>query len=199
MIVVIEGPSASGKTTSVARLAAPESIVHETEAIEPPRSASVEDVAAFWSDESVRRWSLALSTEERTGIAVCDSDPLKLHYHYSLVQIGLLSSGQLQADLHAVREALSRRRLGIADLIFCNIPDTEVLDERMRGDGSRSRRRYDVHRRLGEPLRTWYHALSELDPARVQWAAPESLASVDRRDRYDTNLFDAWMARLGIA
>jgi hypothetical protein len=197
MIVVVEGPSAAGKTSCAARLAPTSSLVAEVVGLEPP-SGSSHVVAEFWTEANATRWAAALRAEAETGLAVCDTDPLKLHYHYCLMRIGVLGVDQLRADVQTARDAIQEQRLGIADLVVCEIPEPEVLEQRKRSDLSRSRRRFDVHRRLAEPLREWYTALAELDPDRVQWRYPDVLPAVSLQNRYDIQLFDAWMDKLGI-
>jgi hypothetical protein len=187
-------PKVSGQGPNVAK----ESLVVESTDLDPPTGHG-EDVAMYWTEVSAIRWSRAISAVRATGTALCDTDPLKLHYHYSLVQIGLLERNQLQADVLAARHAISNHLLGIADLIFCEIPAQEILEQRMESDAFRRRHRFDVHGRLGEPIQNWYQALLDLDPGRVQWGFPDVLPKLGMRDRYDVALFDAWMIRLGVA
>ena len=138
---------------------------------------------------------------EQGGIdpSLCDTDPLKLHYHFCLMRIGVVGLGQMRTDVRAAGEAMSRQRLGIADLVLCEIPEGDVLEQRRRSDPERSRRRFDLHRRPAGPLQEWYAALADLDPDRVQWRYPDVLPAVGLRNRYDLRLFDAWMAELGLA
>jgi len=63
-------------------------IVVETAGPDSP-TGTFKDIAAYWVEASATRWSHAISIEQEKGTALCDTDPLKLHYHYSLVQIGL--------------------------------------------------------------------------------------------------------------
>jgi hypothetical protein len=198
MIVVVEGPSGAGKSTCAAHLAPAASRVPEAVALEPPAGSS-RLIAEFWTDANAKRWGAALRVEAETGVAVCDTDPLKLHYDFCLMRIGVVGLGQLRADVRAARDAMSRQRLGIADLVLCEIPEPKVLEQRKRGDPARSRRRFDLHRRLAEPLHEWYAALAELDPDRVQWRFPDVLPAVGPRNRYDIRLLDAWMAKVGLA
>jgi hypothetical protein len=198
MIVVVEGPSAAGKSTCASHMAPAASLVPEAAGLDPPAGSS-RPVAEFWTDANANRWAAALRMEAETGLAVCDTDPLKLHYDFCLMRIGVLGLGQMRADVRAAREAISTQRLGIADLVVCEIPEPEVLELRKRNDPARSRRRFDLHRRLAEPLHEWYAALAELEPNRVQWRFPDVLPSVNVRNRYDIRLLDAWMAKLGLA
>jgi hypothetical protein len=198
MIVVVEGPSAAGKSTCAARLASVASLVPEAVGLESPTGSS-RVIAEFWTDANAKRWGAASRAEEHTGSAVCDTDPLKVHYDFCLMRIGVVGLEQVSADVRAAQQAMSMRRLGMADLVLCEIPEPEVLEKRRRSDPTRSRRNFDLHRRLAEPLHEWYAALAELDPDRVQWRFPEVLPTVGLRNRYDIELFDAWMAKLGLA
>lgn len=197
MIVVVEGPSAAGKSTCAARLAPAAGLV-EAIGLEPPSGPS-DVIAEYWTHANAERWGEALRVEASTGAAVCDTDPLKVHYSFCLMRIGVLELAQVRADVRAAREAVSRQRLGIADLVLCEIPAPEALEQRERSDPARSRHRFALHRRLAEPLREWYAALAELDPDRVQWPFPDALPAVGTRNRYDIRLFDAWMAKLDLA
>jgi hypothetical protein len=198
MIVVVEGPSAAGKSTCAANLAPAASRVPEAVGLGPP-GGSNQVIAEFWTDANAKRWSAALGAEAETGVAVCDTDPLKLHYDFCLMRIGILGLDRVRADVLAAREAMARRQLGVADLVLCEIPEPDVLEERRRSDPVRSRRRFDLHRRLAEPLHEWYAALADLDPDRVRWRFPDALPAVGLSNRYDIRLFDAWMAKLALA
>jgi hypothetical protein len=113
MIVVVEGPSAAGKTTWIAG----------------------------------HRQDMAVITED--------------------------AGGAWRAAREANRRMFTAGRLGIADLILVRIPDLDVLDQRKVGDPHRTRRNFELHRQLGEPLREWYQAVSRLDQHRVRWELPE--------------------------
>lgn len=196
MIVVVEGPSASGKTTyATARGCA---MVPENTGVAPPADASPPERAEFWAHQNSARWKSALEVEESVGRVVCDTDPLKLHYDYSLHGIGLLDRPIVLAGVVACRRAIKARTLGIADLVLCCIPEARTLAGRKHLDTTRSRRNFEINARLGAPLREWYQALDATDPGRVQWDFPEHLPSAPIRDRYDVDLFDAWMSSLGL-
>ncbi|HEY1985895.1 MAG TPA: hypothetical protein VGG85_10815, partial [Terracidiphilus sp.] len=48
--------------------------------------------ARFWVEQGARRSMAARAMERSSGIAVCDTDPLKLHYVWSLGQIGVTAA-----------------------------------------------------------------------------------------------------------
>ena len=196
MIIVVEGPSAAGKSTWALEHAGG-SLVPEHTGLHAP-SGDHDAVVSFWVVANGERWEQALRVEASTGTAVCDTDPLKLHYDFCLMRIGQRSMTAVRAGAAACRAAIAEQRLGIADLVLCLVPDAETLEQRRDADDTRSRRNFDLHRQLGAPLTEWYDALARLDPGRVQWDFPDALPAVVERDRYDLELFDAWMRRLGI-
>ena len=195
MIVAVEGPSAVGKTTWLRQSVPAGHIIPEHGRIEIP-SGRVGDEAAFWAELNAERWQHAVVVDASTGHAFCDGDPLKLHYDYGLARIGLLPWEHFEADVAACRREIRRRRLGIVDVVLCSIPDSGTLDERKRGDRTRRRSNFAVNRRLGPALHDWYSTLEELDPERIRWSFPTTAPEVQPRDRFDLELYDAWMARL---
>lgn len=79
MIVVMEGPSAAGKTTWC-RTHCPDSVsenVSENLAA-PDLYDEPQAVAHFWVEFNAKQWQTALQIEKQTGIACCDGDPLHL-------------------------------------------------------------------------------------------------------------------------
>lgn len=195
MIVVLEGPSAAGKTTWAARWPAV-SVVPETGPVEVPTMLEVDELAQVWADIDAHRWAKVVATEAATGLAVCDTDPLKLHYSYCLARLEAGDWAMFDDGVRAYRRAIEARRQGMADLVACWIPDDAQLVEQREADTTRGRRNFELHRRMAGPLRDWYEALAALDPERVVWAFPEDVAVVVERDRFDVDLFDAWMATL---
>lgn len=195
MIVVVEGPSAAGKTTWCAAHG-PDHVVAETGPIEPPGTASDDDLARFWGEIGCGRWAEALRVEAERGLAVCDTDPLKLHHDDGLARLGLVPWDRFDAGVRWAAEAVAARRLGLADVVLVAVPDDGTLARRRDGDPTRTRRRFDLHRRLGPALRDWYATLDGLDPGRVGWEHPPELPPPVGRERYDADLFRAWMDRL---
>ena len=124
------------------------------------------------------------------------TDPLKLHYDYCGARAGVVAWSVFEAGVAATGAAIAARRIGIADLILCEIPDAETLDARQRGDTTRARHRFDLHRRFGPTLHDWYGTLEALDPGRVAWTFPDSVPEAERRDRYSVDLFERWMSDL---
>jgi hypothetical protein len=195
VIVVVEGPSAAGKTTWCTTLGSA-SVVAETGPLELPAASSDDDLAQFWSEVNCRRWAEAVRVESEYGLAVCDTDPLKLHYDYCLARIGIASWERFEAGVAIAAEAIALGQLGLADVVMVDVPDDETLARHRRSDPTRSRRNFDLHRRLGPGLRDWYGALAQLDPDRVIWEYPDEMPPAVARDRHDVDLFEAWMAQL---
>ena len=93
VIIAVEGPSAAGKTTWCRAQMTNESVVEEFVAeYQPtgfePDGTNLEVQASYWTTVNSKRWSQAEDLEARTGIALCDSDPLKLHYSWCLAAVG---------------------------------------------------------------------------------------------------------------
>jgi hypothetical protein len=191
VILVVEGPSAAGKTTWLSQWD-PSLVIEELGRIEPPLD-SVSGESEFWADFNAERWSRAMTVEATRGSALCDTDPLKLHYDYCRARAGVVSWTQFEAGVRACAAAIAQRRLGIADLILCAIPDVDTLDARRQGDVTRSRRNFGLHRDFGPGLRDWYGTLEALDAGRVMWAFPATIPEVDARDRHNLTLFNRWM------
>ncbi len=198
MIIVVEGPSAAGKTTWARTHAAAVLVPEAAPSADPPGDPGL--AARFWVEIGASRWSEAVTTERTQGTAVCDTDPLKLHYAWSMCRIGAISISDLAEQVAAYRSSVVAGRLGFADHYLVAIPDTETLDSRKTGDGSRRRRNFDMHRQLGGPLREWYAGVDAARPGSVTWGFPIGGVSdlpVTSRPRYDVAAFDAIVARLG--
>ena len=195
MIVVVEGISAAGKTSWCLAHAA-RNLVAETppQGFAPDRASDPEAAARFWVGRSEERWSAALALDRRTGLAVCDTDPLKLHYVWSLWRIGAIGETAWRLERDLSRAAVARGTLGWADLYL--VKEIAAADARRQRDGDpgRSRRNFDVHVRLAEPLAAWYAALGDLLPGRVLFRFPDDgIPALPPRSRRvgDLALFDA--------
>lgn len=199
MIISVEGPSAAGKTTWCRQ--------HASEVVEEYAPTGVEpdgtDLPAqadYWTHVNSRRWGHAVALEARAGLAICDSDPLKLHYSWCLSRIGAAPWARFRHELAAARQAFSIGALGLADLVLVSIPPLEVLRAQRLADPTRSRRSFELHSRLGNDLRTWYQAVDAVEPGRVIWQLPDDglppQMPPPRSDRTDVALLDALVASL---
>jgi hypothetical protein len=197
VIVVVEGPSAAGKTTWC-RLHAgnviPEYAADRAEPTDP------DALARHWVAVGAGRWAEALAAERARGLAVCDTDPVKLHYTWGNVMLGRTPRGEFERELAATREAFVAGSLGFADLVLVGLPDVDALRRQRAGDPTRRRRNFEAHALLREPLRQWYAALDALDPGRVRWELPaEGLPDplpAPRSARTAVHLLDALTATL---
>lgn len=201
MIIVVEGPSAAGKTTWIAAHCQPGTVIGETPGRPAPdRNLDPDGAAAHWARISAARWHAARQAEQSTGTAVCDTDPLKLHYVWSLWRAGHAGRRQWHAELNATRQLFAQGRLGIADLILIEIPGPAALAARRKADTTRRRRNFDLHVQLAGPLRDWYHAVEQLDPPRVRWELPTTgipdTIPGPRDYSTGTDIFDALISQL---
>jgi len=203
MIVVIEGISAAGKTTWCRRHAA-DRCVPEAGPITgaPDREADPLAAARFWAAANARRWQAALALECASGCAVCDNDPLKLHYVWTLWRIGAATGAQWRAECAAAREQIAARRLGFADRYHVRAIDADQARRQRDNDPARTRRHFELHLRLQAPLIAWYETLACVLPGRVQFDWPDagelevdSAAAPDPL-RYALDRFDALVGAL---
>lgn len=197
MIIVVEGPTAAGKTTWAMAHAGGALVPEAIPVIDPPLDPG--EAARFWAENGAARWQQAVTTEQRAGIAVCDTDPLKLHYSWSLWRVGAGSESAFRQQIGAYREMVAQARIGFADAYFVSIPDSPTLEGRRSQDTTRRRRNFSLHARLGEPLREWYGALEEVRPGSVRWSFPDE--GIGRQvdgagARYDLESFDAFVRRV---
>jgi hypothetical protein len=193
MILVAEGPSAAGKTPWCqlhAGVFVAEYVSTDTE----PDGSDLAAQATYWASMNSHRWVEALDLERASGLAVCDSDPLKLHYIWSLARIGAAPWTRFEHDLDAARRAFAADTLGFADLVMVSIPSPAVLHRQRNSDITRRRRSFDLHSRLSEPLRDWHQAVDTLDPRRVVWELPSDgvrrAMPIPRERRSDVELLD---------
>jgi hypothetical protein len=195
MILVVEGPSAAGKTTWISQWPA-RFVVQEIGRVRPPSAADPEEIAACFVALNCARWEQAIAIEHAEGLAICDTDPLKLHYDYCLARTAGGSWAQFWASIEACRSAIVAERLGIADLVCCSIPDAATLDQHRRSDLKRTRRDFTTHQALGPALNDWYRGLERLDPGRLVWEFPRVLPEPATRPRFDLRTFDEWIQAL---
>ena len=186
MLIVVEGISASGKTTWCRKHAAGFT-VPETGSRDDAPDATLDPAgtAHFWVEQGERRWQAARAIERSRGVAVCDTDPIKLHYIWSRWQIGAAEERVWQAEHVATREAIAGGRIGFADAYLVEPIDPKRARQQRDADPTRSRRNFDLHVRLLGPLMTWYRALEAVLPGAVTWGLPEDGLThlPDRRER----------------
>lgn len=200
MIVAVEGLSAAGKTTWCRRAAAEFVAEYAPTGNEPDGNGTARQ-ARYWTDVNKARWSQALGLEARDGVAICDTDPMKLHYSWCLARIGAAPASRFARELARVREAMSHKQLGFSDVVLVTMPDEETLRLHKNGDTTRSRRSFELHAKLRGPLIEWYQGLNRLRPAQVVWELPEDgvgsiSGSTPCPDRYDVRVLDSLIREL---
>lgn len=119
VIVVVTGPSAAGKTTWCRRHHWDDVIPEYVPTGREPDDAGPVTRAAFWCQVKCSRWGAAVRREQVSGLAVCDDDPLKLHYVWSLVRLGLAAPQQWHQEVEANREAVAGKLLGLPTWCWC--------------------------------------------------------------------------------
>ncbi|MEK1932154.1 MAG: hypothetical protein AAAC47_20715 [Pararhizobium sp.] len=140
------------------------------------------------------------SIEASGGLAICDTDPLKLHFSWSLWQAGEAPQSQWRLQCEATRQALADEKLGFADLYLVKRIDPAIARRKRDDDLTRPRPRFDLHLRLQEPLMAWYHTLAAVLPGQVVWRVPDEFSLGKRRvrsgSRYNVGVFDEFIVRL---
>lgn len=191
VIVVVEGPTAAGKTTWCCRQVGRFVAEYRPTGTEP---ADGQALARHWARVAMGRWAEAEELERADGIAYCDTDPVKLHYAWGMAALGLAPRARFDRELAVLRVAFRTGRLGFADAVLVGLPDVAVLQERRDRDETRRRRNFATHVRLHEPLRQWYETLDSLETGRVIWELPADgppKLPEPRADRESADLLDA--------
>jgi hypothetical protein len=199
VIVAVEGPSAAGKTTWCRRHVQ-RFVAEYTPTGNEPDGSDLSVQGRYWTQVNSGRWSEALRMEAQGMVAVCDSDPLKLHYSWCLSMIGAAPRERFDCELTYVRQAFEAGRLGLADVVLLSFPSLPVLRTRQQGDSTRRRRSFELHARLHEPLVAWYQAVDDLAPGRILWELPPDGLPLPlpapRPCRTDMHLLDALVTSL---
>ena len=199
MLIVVEGPSAVGKTTLLGLVPA-QRVVGE-EVLRVPAGTGPMGSIPYAVESSARRWERLLDTEARHGHAYADGDPLKLYYDFARVAFGALERCVYEAGWHLMAQAMGERRIGFADRVVYLSASPDTLARRRASDATRRRRRFALHVRLVPAMRAYYAALERLRPGTLRWldaeddprsAAVSELESSEdlRRDRYDVSALE---------
>lgn len=200
MIIVVEGVSAAGKTTWCRSHGQPFLIPETFPADRKAQPLTGMETARYWTDWNAKRWADALQMEREKGLAICDTDPLKLHYSWCLYQIGSLPKGQWELQRDATRTALREKQLGYADAYFVKVIDYQTAKRQCEEDTSRVRDRFELHFRLQPFLIRWYELLEKALGGRVLYTLPDNGLSRDATPsnelRYDIDVFDRFVCSL---
>lgn len=160
MIVVVEGPSAAGKTTWCAR--------HATDWLPEPGRWSMDEILRY----QIGRWRHAVAADEQGETVVLDGDPFKLYLDWARWRAGASSESQWEAAVAVARRSVAAGDLGLADLILYSDPGEEELRRRKESDRTRSRRNFARNTAMRHRFRQWYEAVGALDADRVIWEHP---------------------------
>ena len=95
VIIVVEGPSAAGKSTWVAAHCRPATVIGETpRGSAPDRAIDPDGAAAHWAALSAARWHAASQAERQTGLhAVEQLDPARVRWELPATGIPGITSG----------------------------------------------------------------------------------------------------------
>jgi hypothetical protein len=190
MIVVVEGPSATGKTTWCRR--------HAPRWLPEPGRWPIDRVLRYQVD----RWRQAVALDAHGEIVVLDGDPFKLYYSWAAWRVGSLTETEWEAAVETTRRDFVAGDCGLADLVLHSDPGEDELRRRMEADHRRARRNFELNTSMRPYFRQWYETVRTLDPKRVVWEHPadgltEDLLAAGRRpSRSDPGLFDELLARL---
>ncbi|BBK31959.1 hypothetical protein EDC65_0759 [Stella humosa] len=198
MILVVEGISASGKTTWCGQHGGG-SVVPEHGRLDgvPDRGRDPAAAARFWAERNVDRWQAALAMEKGGRVAVCDTDPLKLHYVWCLWQIGEADERDWLLEHEATRDTVRDGRIGFADAYAVGRIEPQIARDRAHADATRRRRNFELHVRLQVALMRWYAAIDQIMPGRVQFGLPAAMPGVRHHaERCDLGAFDRVIAAL---
>lgn len=199
MIIVVEGISAAGKTTWCRQCAGHYLIQERYPEKRPDRHADPIEAGRLWTEWNAKRWSDAVAMEQTKGVAVCDTDPLKLHFIWALWQIGEAPEAEWLAQLAFTREAIHNRRLGFADLYLFKRIDPLLAQQQRDRDTARPRPNFGLHLRLHSSLVRWYQTIARVMPERLVWGLPQTLPPIEMtasHHRHDLALFDRFVGLL---
>jgi hypothetical protein len=210
-LVVVEGPSAVGKTTLLKFV--PADFVVGEEVLRVPAGTGPLESIPYAVESSARRWERLLETEVQHGHAYADSDPLKLYYDFARVAIGELDRAVYEAGWRSMARAMGEGKVGFADSVVYLSASPTTLTERRNTDTRRRRGKFALHVRLVPAMRTYYAALEQIRPRTVRWLEAEGAPQLEglsapegsegrMLNRYDVAALerlkqdlDAWLAK----
>lgn len=191
VIIVIEGPSAAGKTTWCR--------THASQWLPEPERSPIDEILRY----QIGRWREAVVADARGEVVVLDGDPFKLYYSWAAWRVGRIDESEWRKQAEAARRLFANGDYGLADLIVYADPGLEELRRRRDSDATRRRRNFELHASMRPHFRQWYESVADLDRQRVLWEHPdeglsEELLAIGRRPaRSEPQHFDRILARLG--
>ena len=165
-ILCFEGPSAVGKTTAAAALAAREgayvvpevNLLFERPADEPPE---------WYFERQAERWVRASEAVPDHPLVILDGDPFQpLWYNWAYDFVGWQGLDFMEAFY---RPRLVRGEIGFPDRYILFDAGEMALRERKESDRTRQRRGFEAHLRFIEPQRRYFEAMQRFSPGRVQF------------------------------
>jgi hypothetical protein len=206
MIVVVEGISAAGKTTFCRRFGRRWVPEFPAQGQVPGLSDPAGVHAAYWVEHNVRRFQAALEVEAEHGFAICDTEPWKSHFDWSMARAGFKTMEVFDAAIPIARKAISEQRLGFGGRYYVKRIPPLVARAQKEADSTRSRRNFEMHLALQPHLLDWFNALSDVLPGRVSFSFPKyetllaELTNHQARDsesrRFEVSVLDALLERL---
>jgi len=193
MIVAIEGPSAAGKTTWCRSHVGGNYVEETPEDIGDPAQIYSDPIGAakFWVEYEVKRWNLALAIEKERGVAICDTDPLRLYHSWSLWQSGVISSKLFEEEVELYRCAMRQQRVGFADIVILADAPLQELRRRAQADSSRRRHSHELFMLLLPWTQAWWRIREQVLTGGVRAAAETVLENRPvSPHRYDARAFD---------
>jgi len=171
----------------------------------PATDASAEIHARYWTAQNAMRFQAAMAQESAGGVALCDTDPLKLHYDWCMGRAGFGLIDRFSVSKPMVRDAILQEKLGFADLYLVKQVEPETARKQKEEDSTRRRSNFERHLALQPHLIEWYSALSRVFPGRVRFGYPDYAVLSDMLQqkapevnprRFDALAFDQLMAEL---
>ncbi len=206
MIIVAEGISAAGKTTFARQFGEGRWLPEiEAKGRRPDENAPLIEHARFWADHNAFRFQLAQEIEAKHGFAICDTDPMKVHYSWCMERAGFHWPDKFAVAVPAVREAIAQRRLGFADLYLVKQIQPEIARAQKEGDKTRRRGNFEQHLALQPYVIQWFTAISGILHGAVRWGFPQAdalIAEIKEKApevsprRFDVSVFDALVEQL---
>jgi hypothetical protein len=200
MIVAIEGPSASGKTTWC-RVRFPHHVSETPQSISAPDLfANPAEVAGFWVNHAIENWHRALDIERREGLAVCDGDPFHLYFSLALWRSGAMDRKLFDNETVLYRNAIANHQVGFVDhVLWIDVADDE-LRRRAQADICRRRKRHEMYLALVPWMEKWFEARTLVLPGTVTMLKDdtrlEGLKLLPKSKRYETSLLDKMLTEV---
>lgn len=165
-IVCLEGPSAVGKTTTAAALAAGGEayVVAESNVL---FARPAEETPTWYLERQVERWTMATMATEHFPLVVLDGDPFQpLWYNAAYGYRGLQSLDVLEGFY---RRHLARGTLGFPDRYVVLGASEDRLRAQKAGDRTRGRRHFEHHLGFIPFQRRYFEEMERRSPGRVRF------------------------------